>query len=121
MNYRHYNANPKGLYIDDCVIRAISVAEGNSWHETHNKLSRLSNKEGMLLNDVVFVEKYLDERYPRKCYKNLTIGEFAKMCPKGHFVVTTKGHIVAIIDNVIVDTWDSSKRTMKCCWAIETT
>ena len=116
--WKYYNANPKGLLIDDCVLRSISVAEGISWNECQKKLSYLANKESMLLNDVIFVEKYLDKRYPRKCYNNMTIGEFARICPKGHFVVTTLGHITAIIDNVIVDTFDCSNRIMKCCWQI---
>lgn len=116
--YKYYNANPKGLFIDDCVLRSISVAEGISWEVCHKKLSRLANEESRLLNDVIFVEKYLDSNYPRKCIKNMTIGQFANVCPKGHFVVTTNGHITAIIDNVIVDTWDCSKRKMLCCWQI---
>lgn len=119
MAYKFYNANPKGLFVDDCVLRSISVAEGISWSECQERLSKLANKEGMILNDVVFVEKYLDNNYPRKCYNNMTIGEFAKKCPRGHFVVTTLGHITAIIDNVIVDTFDCSKRKMMCCWQIK--
>ena len=66
-----------------------------------------------------FVEDYLDKRYPRKCFENMTIGEFADICPKGNFVVTTRGHIVAIINNVICDTWDCSDRIMDCCWQIK--
>lgn len=72
----------------------------------------------MILNDVDFVEGYLNKRYPRLCYYDMTIGEFAKNCPKGHFVATMNGHIVAIIDNVIVDTFDCSNRKMKCCWQV---
>lgn len=116
--YKFYNANPKGLFTDDCVLRSISVAEGITWQECQEKLSRLSNKEAKILNDVSFVEYYLDSKYKRKCYKNITIGQFAKICPKGHFVATMDGHITAIIDNVIVDTFDCSKRIMKCCWQI---
>lgn len=117
--YKFYNANPKGLFTDDCVLRSISVAEGISWHKCQERLSILSNKEGKLLNDVLFVEQYLDERYPRKCYKNMTVGEFSKKCPKGHFVVTMNGHITAIIDNIIVDTFDCSRRQMRCVWYIK--
>lgn len=117
--YKFYNANPLNVFTDDCTLRAISVAEGISWTECHEKLSYLSSKEGKILNDVVFIENYLNKRYPRECYKNVTIGEFAKKCPKGNFVVTTNGHIVAILDNVVVDTFDSSNRIMKCCWKIK--
>lgn len=117
--YRYYNANPKQLLTDDCVLRAISSAEGISWNECQRKLSYYSGEEGMLLNDAIFVEKYLDERYPRKCYNDMTVGEFAKNCPKGNFVVTMKGHITAIINNVVVDTFDCSDRIMWCCWQIK--
>ena len=116
--YQYYNANPRDLLIDDCVNRSISVAEGISWNECQRKLSDLANDEAMLLNDVEFVEDYLDERYPRKCCKDMTVGEFCRICPRGHFVVTMRGHITAIIDNVIVDTFDCSNRIMKCCWQI---
>lgn len=47
------------------------------------------------------------------------IEEFASMCPKGNFVVTMKGHITAILNNCIVDTFDCSDRFMKCCWQIK--
>ena len=117
--WRYLNKNPLGIDTEDCVLRSISVAEGISWNECQKKLSYLSGKEGKILNDVQFVENYLDKRYPRKCYQGITIGEFADICPKGNFVVTTKGHIVAIINNVILDTWDCSDRIMKCCWHIK--
>lgn len=116
--FKYYNANPQKLLINDCVLRSISVAEGISWNECQEKLSYLANKKAMLLNDVEFVEDYLDDRYPRECCSNMTVGEFAKECPKGHYVVTMNGHITAIIDNVIVDTFDCSDRTMWCCWKI---
>lgn len=116
--YKFYNANPRGLLTDDCVLRSISVAEGISWQRCQEKLSLLSRDSGLILNDVQFVEKYLDDRYVRKCYKNMTVGEFSKKCPKGHFVVTMNGHITAIIDNIIVDTFDCSRRQMICSWQI---
>lgn len=116
--FKYYNANPQKLLINDCVLRSISVAEGITWNECQEKLSYLANKKAMLLNDVEFVEEYLDERYPRECCSNMTVGEFAKECPKGHYVVTMNGHITAIIDNVIVDTFDCSDRIMWCCWKI---
>lgn len=119
MSYRFYNANPKNNYIDDCVLRSISVAEGITWRECQSKLSRLANTEGMLINDVKFVENYLDERYPRFCCEDTTIGEFAGMCPLGNFVVTCRGHITAVLNNCIVDTFDCSDRIMWCCWKIK--
>lgn len=116
--YRYYNANPKRLLTDDCVLRSISVAEGISWKECQSKLSILSSEAGKILNDVAFVEDYLDDRYPRLDYRGMTVEEFARICPKGHFLVTVNGHITAIIDNVIVDTFDCSQRIIKGCWKV---
>lgn len=119
MRYFFYNANPKGLFTDDCVCRSISVAEGITWEQCHEKLSDLSREEGKLLNDADFVEHYLDERYPRLCFYDMTVGDFSKAAPKGHFVATMNNHITAIIDNIIVDIFDCSDRKIKCCWQIK--
>ena len=47
-----------------------------------------------------------------KGYLRVIIGK------KRYFVATTRGHITAIIDNVIVDTFDCSDRILDCCWQI---
>ena len=79
--YKYYNANPHGNNVQDCVIRSISVAEGKSWDETYEKLSDIAQEEGILLDDVRFVENYLDKRYRRVCHYSKTVGEFLKEYP----------------------------------------
>ena len=37
--FRYANVNPNNANINDCTIRAISVAEGISWDEAYEKLS----------------------------------------------------------------------------------
>ena len=63
--WKYYNANSKGNFVNDCVVRAISVAESKSWDNTYEELSDLAQSEGILLDDVNFVENYLDKRYSR--------------------------------------------------------
>ena len=86
--WKYYNANPHGNNVQDCVIRAISVAEGKSWDETYEKLSDLAQEEGILLDDVRFVEGYLDKRYKRQCHYSKTVGEFLKEFPRGIYLIT---------------------------------
>lgn len=86
--WKYYNANPHGNNVQDCVVRAISVAEGKSWDETYEKLSDLAQEEGILLDDVRFVENYLDKRYKRVCHYSKTVGEFLKEFPKGIYLIT---------------------------------
>lgn len=33
--YIHTNPNPNGVYVEDCVVRAISIATGRSWDDIY--------------------------------------------------------------------------------------
>lgn len=118
--YRYYNANSKGYDVNDCVIRAISRAEGKSWDETYIELSDIARRNGILLDDVNFVEPLLDYRYDRRCYDNgYTVGRFARTHPVGTYLVTMDGHITCIKNGVILDTFDCSSRRIKCVWIVK--
>lgn len=117
--YKYYNANSKGNFVNDCVIRAISVAENKSWDETYEELSDIAQIEGILLDDVNFVENYLDERYQRACHYSKTVGEFSKEFPKGTYLITMQGHITCCIDGIIYDTFDCRYRRMWCAWKVK--
>lgn len=119
MKYKFYNANPYGNRISDCVIRAMSVLTGRSWRSVYDELSDLAGDKGQMFQDVIFVEDYLDERYPRECHYSKTVGEFASEYPYGKYAVTMNGHITAIVDGTIVDTFDTSRRIMRCAWKID--
>lgn len=86
--WRYYNANPLNNNTADCTVRAISTAQGKTWDETYRELSRLAQREGVLFDDVNFIENYLDERYPRQCYYSMTVGEFVEQFPMGCYLVT---------------------------------
>ena len=75
--YKFYNANSHNNFVNDCTVRAISKAEGRTWDETYEKLSDLAQEQGILFDDVKFIERYLDERYPiRICHHDKTVGDF---------------------------------------------
>lgn len=76
--YKYYNANANGNFVNDCVIRAISVAENKSWSDTYDDLSRIAKKNGILLDDVNFVDPLLDYRYERMRTRPMTVGEFSE-------------------------------------------
>ncbi len=119
MNYKYHNANPHKRNIDDCVIRAISILTNRTWNDVYEELGDLANKDSMMMDSVVFVEKYLDSRYLRKCHYSKTLEEFVKEFPKGKYAVTMNGHITAVIDGVIYDTFNPSNRIIRCSWEIK--
>lgn len=118
MSYRYYNANSRGNFTNDCTVRAISVAEGKTWDETYKELSRLAEREGVLLDDVDFIEDYLDYRYPRIPHYAKTIGELIEEFPYGIFLVTMDGHITVVMDGVLYDTFDCRNRIIRSVWEV---
>lgn len=117
--FKYYNKNPFNRRIDDCVIRAISLLTNRGWGETYDELAFLSAKQGYMTDNVEFVEDYLDDRFPRECHYSKTVGEFAKEHPYGKYAITMQGHITALIDGTIYDTFDPSDRVMRCAWKIK--
>ena len=116
--YKFYNANAKGRFTNDCVIRAISLAEDKTWNETYDELSEIAQRNGIILDDVQFVEPLLDSRYERMCFNETYVGEFIEEHPKGVYLITMKGHITCVIDGVLYDTFDCRDRIMWCAWEV---
>lgn len=118
MAYKYYNANPLNRDIQDCTIRAISVAEGKTWDKTYEELSDIAESEGILLDDVDFIEEYLDDRYDRVPHYAKTVGEFIKEYPYGIYLITMNGHITVVIDSILYDTFDCRDRIMRSAWEV---
>lgn len=116
--YKFYNANSRGNFVNDCVVRAISVAEGKTWDETYEELSDIAQHEGILLDDVNFVESYLDERYKRVPHCAKTVGELLEEYPKGVYLITMEGHITVAIDGILYDIFDCRNRRIWCVWEV---
>lgn len=118
MSYKFYNANVKGNFVNDCTIRSISLAEGKTWNETYEELSDIAQEEGIILDDVNFIEPLLDSRYNRVCHPETYVGEFVEDHPEGVYLITMNGHITCCIDGVIYDTFDCRDRLMWCAWEV---
>lgn len=117
--YKYYNANKHNNFVNDCTIRAISLAEGKTWQETYNELSYIAGLNGIILDDVNFIEPLLDSRYKRQCFNDLTVGEFAENHFFGTYLITMNGHITCCIDGVIYDTFNCLDRKIKCVWQVK--
>lgn len=116
--FRFYNANAKNLFIDDCTIRAISLAEDRTWNDTYYKLSNLARQRGMMMDSVEFIEDYLDDRYDRVKSYSKSVGQFVKEHPIGTYLITMPNHITIEIDGMIVDTFDCSDKVFKGAWRV---
>ena len=117
--YQYYNANANNNFVNDCVIRAISVAENKSWSQTYDVLSKIAKRNGILLDDVDFVEPLLDYRYDRvKTYPKETVGEFSEQHKIGTFLITMPGHITVLKEGIVYDTFDCRDRQLWSAWEV---
>lgn len=110
----YYNANPRGRRVNDCTIRAISLATNKSWDETYEELSKFAQAQAIMLDDVIYIDEYLERKFDMICgcknnYK-ITVGDFVRENPEGIYLITMNGHITCAINGHIYDTFDPSDR-----------
>lgn len=113
MRFKYYNANPLGRQVNDCTVRAISLATGLTWDQAFEMLSRVAQEQAIMPDEVEYIDKYLKQRYERVCDcrgRQITVGEFADTHPRGIFLITMSGHITCCIDGCVYDTFDPSDR-----------
>lgn len=111
--YVFENPNPQGIFVGDCVIRALSIAMNRSWYEIYSDLCA----KGLEMSDMpssnrVWAE-YLKEHgwrrhiVPDTCPSCYTIRDFCGEHFKGTYIVGTGSHAVAVIDGSYYDAWNS--------------
>lgn len=123
--YIHMNPNPNGVYVEDCVIRAICIATGKSWDEVYlyvclegfimKNMPSVNNVWGTYLKSIGFRPYPLPTNCPN-CY---TIREFCKDNPHGIYILATGSHVVAVVDGNYCDAWDSGDEMPISVWRRE--
>lgn len=117
----YYNANPLGRHVNDCTVRAISLATDKTWDESFEELSRFAQREAITFSEVEFINEYLSELYPRWCSEERIdkLEDFLQLKLKGHYLITMSGHITCVIDGVCYDTFDPSERYIWCIYKVK--
>ena len=113
MAYKYYNPNPANNDTGDCVVRAISKALNQTWDETYWDLCDQGYLMGdwgdsnrvwdTYLRENGFIRKVIPNTCPR-CY---TVEDFCHDNPYGIFILATGNHVVAVIDGIAYDSWNS--------------
>lgn len=116
------NPNPNGLYVEDCVIRAICVATNRSWDDVFvnlclqafimKNMPSVNKVWGTYLSSIGFEQYHLPNTCP-DCY---SIKTFCVDNPVGIFILATGSHVVAVIDGNYYDAWDSGDEMPIYVW-----
>lgn len=108
MSFIKFNPNPHGKQTGDCVVRAISIAEGKSWDDIFKELTTEAyHKKDMPSMNPLWVEYLEDKGYSLHGVGNQNVREFAYHYPYGTWILGTGSHAIAVIDGNYIDTWDS--------------
>lgn len=119
------NPNPHGLYVGDCVVRAIAIATGRSWDYVYWMICIQGFIMGNMpdgnvvweeyLRSIDFRKYYIDDTCPH-CY---TVRDFCEDNPIGDFILATGSHVIAVLDGNYFDAWDSGDEVPTSVWRRE--
>jgi len=119
MVYEFKNPHPDNKSVGDCVVRAFTITQEKDYLEVRRELNRL-NREWNL--DGYKKRKFLKKYYKEKGYERISINEqgmpklrgyeVAELYPKGTYILNMRKHLVAMIDGIIYDTWNSSNKVV---------
>jgi hypothetical protein len=119
------NPNPIGLYTSDCVIRALAIAQDQSWEKTYLELSMQGFKMGDWGSSNLVWSAYLKDkgyrRYsiPDTCPDCYTVADFCEDHSQGTYILATGTHVVTVIDGNHYDTWNSANEPIIFYWKKE--
>lgn len=123
--FEYRNPHPKGLHTTDCVVRAVSLAFDKNYLEARRELNRSKKELGFgSYKETKFIYKYLEDfdrivlKVP-KSVPRVKVDDFAKFFKERTYIVKLAKHIVCIKDGKLLDTWDSSYRSVYTAWKIK--
>lgn len=127
-NYQYYQPNKKDLkdQYGDCVIRSFTKATGKAWADVFDELVPIARELQCMPNSKSCYTRYLTENgftyhgiSNAKGSKRPTVDRFAKDHTTGVYVLVVANHLVAVVDGIYYDTWDSGHKSLYGYWTKE--
>lgn len=124
-NYKYYQPNKKDLKDEygDCVIRSLTKAIDLDWREVFEELLPYARELQCMPNGKACYERYLKDKgftytgiSNKKGTKRPTVDSFAKAHKSGIYVLIVANHLVAVVDGMYYDTWDSGEKSLYGYW-----
>lgn len=120
--YIKYNPNPIGRHVEDCSVRALSKALDIDWEIAYDLLADAGYQMADMPHSNVAMAGVLRRRgfyravIPNTCPDCYTAEDFCMDHPYGVFVLVFNGHVAAVVDGDLYDSWDSSKEIPQFYW-----
>lgn len=120
MSYKYLNNNAKGIFQNDCTVRAIATATGKSWDYVYDNMSNIAQKSGVMMDYAPFIVDFLSSQFQMIPINfEETVGEISKDFDNHIVLITMKGHITCSKFGVIYDSFDPRERLAEYVWIVE--
>lgn len=125
--FKYHNPHPEKKDVTDCVVRAITIAVDGDYLEVRRHLNRIKKdlKETSYKNRK-FMHKYAKLNgwnkisFPAvKGVPRLRGRDFIERYPKGRYILNLAKHVVAVVNGVYLDTWDSTNKMIYNAWEVK--
>lgn len=122
MGFKFANPNPYHILEEDCVIRAIALAENKDWDDIFIGVTiEAFMMKGTTASNRVWRRYlrrlgYTRHQIPNTCPDCYTVADFAIDHPIGTYILGTGTHAVAVINGNHYDTWDSGNEVPMFYW-----
>lgn len=111
-----FNANPNDDNIDDCVIRAISIALDMNYWDVFDSLCEYAGEDRQPNQCNVFLPWLINQGYEvREVIEKITLSKFLSRLHKCknvddvNMLCMLNGHLTVIKNGYCVDTWDCGR------------
>lgn len=118
--YQYLNVEPNHERLQDCVIRAITLATAIPYDDVVEMLYINGNENNCDEICLSCYEKLLDDfGYIKRNANGLRVGEISFLYPHKVLLIRMEGHLTCSIDGCIYDIWNCTKEVADCYWIVE--
>lgn len=109
-----YNANPYGVNIDDCLIRAITLGTGKDYMDVMDGLIEIADANGWEIDETRTGWQYLVNNGYECCELEgrWTVKQYAEQITEPSIVVVNR-HATFTKDGNTFDTWNPNRYKVK--------
>ena len=123
MKFIYYNANPLQRKVNDCTVRAYSLATNQSWDDAFIELSEFARYSGIMPDEVEYIDEFLEKRF-KVVFRSdgifkMTVEDFANEFNCGTYLITVGGHITCCIDGCVYDTFNPKDRFVRAAYRVK--
>lgn len=123
--FRYYQPNPVGANTRDCVVRAVSAVLNMSWDDAFDIVADRAKAMGQTMDENAVYGSILRQcgfyrsTIPDQCPDCYTARDFCHDHPYGVYVLGFTGHVAAVIDGQVWDSFDCSDEIVTYYWGAQ--